>query len=76
MAPDTLRGKPGLTTLGFLFVVMIIGYEWFMSGLVKVVRGDFPSGLAEELLAKSEGVPAWYGPLPISPTSRTIPADA
>ena len=60
---DALRGKPNLTTIGFLLVMLIIGYEWFMSGLVKVVRGDFPAGLADELLAKSEGVPAWYGSL-------------
>ena len=61
--PDTPRGKPGLSMTGLLVVEMIIGYEWFISGLVKIVRGDFPSGLAEELLEKSAGVPAWYGNL-------------
>lgn len=57
---NTLRGKPSLGMIGMLVVNLIVGYEWFMSGLVKVVRGDFPSGLADELLEKSEGVPNWY----------------
>ena len=46
---------------GFLVVEMIVGYEWFVSGLVKFVRGGFPAGLAAELVEKSEGVSAWYG---------------
>ena len=58
---DDLRGKPGVGTVGLLAVTMVIGYEWFISGLVKLVRGDFPSGLAGELREKSEGVMAWYG---------------
>ena len=58
--PDTLRGKPSLATIGFLVVTMVIGYEWFISGLVKFVRGDFPSGLGAELLEKSEGAAGWY----------------
>ncbi len=58
-----LRGKPDLSLVGLLLVEMITGYEWLVSGLVKVVRGDFPSGLAAELLEKSEGVSAWYGAL-------------
>lgn len=67
---DTLRGKPSLSMIGLLLVEMIIGYEWFMSGLVKILRGDFPAGLADALLAKSEGVPAWYASLM---TSAFIP---
>lgn len=57
---DTLRGKPTLPMVGLLVVSMIMGYEWFMSGLVKVVRGDFPAGLADELREKSEGAREWY----------------
>lgn len=57
---DTLRGRPGLGTIGLLFVTMIIGYEWLVSGLTKIVRGGFPTGLADELAGKSAGVPAWY----------------
>jgi uncharacterized membrane protein YphA (DoxX/SURF4 family) len=47
--------------IGFLIVTMVIGYEWFMSGLVKFVRGDFPAGLADELLTKTAGTTDWYG---------------
>lgn len=57
---DALRGKPGMGMAGLLVVTMIIGYEWFISGLVKFVQGGFPAGLAEELLVKSQGTAAWY----------------
>ena len=52
--------RPVLSMIGLLIVEMIIGYEWLISGLVKVVRGDFPSGLATTLLEKLPKVPAWY----------------
>lgn len=61
LRPDTLRGKPTLSTSGFLVVAIVIGYEWFMSGLVKFVQGDFPAGLADELLEKAAGTATWYG---------------
>jgi len=38
----------------------VIGYEWFMSGLTKIVRGGFPSGLGDELTEKSEGAAGWF----------------
>jgi uncharacterized membrane protein YphA (DoxX/SURF4 family) len=38
-----------LPLVGFLVVVLLVGYEWFMSGLTKIVRGGFPGGLAGEL---------------------------
>lgn len=46
--------------LGLLAIQVLIGYEWLMSGLTKVVRGGFPSGLADELAEKSEGAASWY----------------
>ena len=46
--------------VGFIVVGAFIGYEWFMSGLTKIVRGGFPSGLADELREKSEGTVGWY----------------
>ena len=46
--------------LGLLVIQLIIGYEWAMSGLTKIVRGGFPSGLADELREKSEGAAGWY----------------
>lgn len=64
--PDTLRGKPSVGMTGLLVVNLVVGYEWFMSGLVKFVRGGFPTGLAAELLEKSEGAPGWYRSLMMS----------
>lgn len=47
--------------IGLLAVTMIVGYEWFVSGLAKFVRGGFPAGLAGELAETSEGAAEWYG---------------
>lgn len=59
---DTLRGKPGLSMIGLLIVEMIIGYEWFISGLTKFVHGDFPAGLAGELADKAANtLPGYAG---------------
>ena len=52
-----------LPLVGFLAVQMFIGYEWFISGQTKIVRGGFPAGLADELTEKSEGAPGWYASL-------------
>lgn len=49
-----------LALTGFVVVGLFVGYEWFMSGLTKFVRGGFPSGLSAELTEKSEGVAGWY----------------
>ena len=49
-----------LPLLGLLLVQLLVGYEWFVSGLTKIVRGGFPSGLGKELTEKSEGAPGWY----------------
>ncbi len=57
---DTLRGKPSLSMIGLLMVEMIIGYEWFISGLTKFVHGDFPSGLAGELTDKASSTLSGY----------------
>jgi uncharacterized membrane protein YphA (DoxX/SURF4 family) len=46
--------------LGLLAVEAILGYEWLMSGITKIVRGGFPGGLADELQAKSQGSASWY----------------
>ena len=39
---------------------VVLGYEWLVSGLTKVVRGGFPQGLADELRDMSQGAPGWY----------------
>lgn len=46
--------------IGLLLVQLLVGYEWLMSGLTKIVRGGFPSGLASELSDKSQGAAGWY----------------
>ena len=46
--------------IGLLAVQLLVGYEWLMSGLTKIVRGGFPSGLADELRDKSQGAAGWY----------------
>ena len=56
--PGAVQGRMGLAAL--LAIQALIGYVWLMSGLVKVVRGGFPSGMAEELREKSEGISGWY----------------
>ncbi len=55
------RAAPSISMIGLLVVEMIVGYEWLISGLVKLVRGDFPAGLAATLLEKLPKTPAWYG---------------
>lgn len=49
-----------LALKGFCVVMAFIGYEWLMSGITKLVRGGFASGLAAELTEKSEGSLTWY----------------
>jgi hypothetical protein len=56
----TPRTPNRLALVGLLLVQLLVGYEWFVSGLTKVVRGGFPGGLAGELREKSAGAPSWY----------------
>ena len=42
-----LHGRPSVALAGLLVLEIVIGYEWLISGLTKIIRGDFPSGLAE-----------------------------
>lgn len=48
-------------TAALLLVQICIGYEWLVSGLTKVVRGDFTSGLSAELHEMAHSAPPWYG---------------
>lgn len=49
-----------LAFLGLMAIQFFLGYEWLMSGLTKLVRGGFPSGLADELSGASKGSTGWY----------------
>jgi hypothetical protein len=54
-------GRDGRLALIALLVIQIgIGYEWFMSGLTKIYRGGFASGLGADLREKSLGAEGWY----------------
>jgi len=46
---------------GFLLMQILIGYEWFASGLTKLVHGDFPAGLAADLHERAKQAAPWYG---------------
>ena len=59
-ARSTTNEASRLALSGLLVVMAFVGYEWFMSGLTKIVRGGFPSGLAAELREKSQGTVGWY----------------
>lgn len=49
-----------LPLAGLLAIQILIGYEWFISGITKIVRGGFAAGLADDLRDKSQGAPGWY----------------
>lgn len=50
----------GLGLKGLLIVQIAVGYEWFMSGLTKIVRSGFPSGLAANLHDNAAAASPWY----------------
>jgi thiosulfate dehydrogenase [quinone] large subunit len=59
---DALRTheRSGAAIVALLLIQVCIGYEWLVSGLTKVVHGDFPAGLAAQLRDMSHAAPAWY----------------
>jgi len=46
--------------VGLLAVQIFLGYEWFMSGLAKVLAGDFATGLAGTLTDQSKDLSGPY----------------
>jgi len=46
---------------GFLLLQILVGYEWFASGLTKLAHGDFPAGLAADLRERAQVAAPWYG---------------
>jgi hypothetical protein len=61
-SPEDLGRVRALETavVGLLTIQLVVGYEWFVSGLTKLWRGGFATGLADELSEKSQGVTGWY----------------
>lgn len=60
MDPSKTFERSGAAVAALLLVQVCIGYEWLVSGLSKLVHGDFPSGLAAELRDMSAAAPGWY----------------
>ena len=48
-------------TAALLLVQICVGYEWLVSGLTKVVHGDFATGLGAQLHELAKSAPSWYG---------------
>jgi hypothetical protein len=56
----TTDGLGRLPLIGILLIQIFVGYEWFDSGLTKVVRGGFPTGLAADLHDRVKSASGWY----------------
>jgi thiosulfate dehydrogenase [quinone] large subunit len=57
---STGNGLGRLPLVCILLVQIFVGYEWFDSGLTKIVRGGFPSGLAADLHDRVKAAAGWY----------------
>jgi thiosulfate dehydrogenase [quinone] large subunit len=60
MDASSAHGRSSAAVVALLLVQVCIGYEWLVSGLTKIVNGDFPAGLAVELRDMSKAAPSWY----------------
>lgn len=46
--------------VGLLLIQAFLGYEWFMSGVAKVLGGDFASGLGDTLTEQTKDLTGGY----------------
>jgi uncharacterized membrane protein YphA (DoxX/SURF4 family) len=53
-------GVSRIPLIGLLLIQLFVGYEWFDSGVTKIVRGGFPGGLAANLHDRVKSAPGWY----------------
>ena len=61
MTGTTSTDRSNAAALAALLLVQLaLGYEWLVSGLTKIVHGDFPRGLAGELTDLHAQAPSWY----------------
>src|SRR5450759_1511137 len=59
--PDvTFEGSARPLLIGLLAVQVFLGYEWFMSGVAKVLGGDFAGGLAGLVTDQSKDLSGPY----------------
>ena len=56
----TCTGTRNAGTTTLLLIQVVIGYEWLVSGLTKISRGDFAAGLAAQLGDTSKDSPGWF----------------
>lgn len=54
------EGSARLLLAGLLIIQVFLGYEWFMSGLSKVLAGNFVTGIGETLATQSRDLSGWY----------------
>jgi uncharacterized membrane protein YphA (DoxX/SURF4 family) len=57
---DEHRHGAAPAIVALLLVQLCLGYEWFVSGLTKIVHGDFPGRLSAELGDVGKHAPGWY----------------
>jgi NADH dehydrogenase len=57
--PPSMKGLI-FPSVGLLIVQIIVGWEWLISGLTKIFRGGFPSGLGANLKDSSTDAWGWY----------------
>lgn len=61
---DAIRETSSMPMTAFLAFQMILGFEWFWSGIAKfIMPGGFPASLPGELGEIIENAPAWYANL-------------
>ena len=57
----TTHHERSSAAIALLLVQLVVGYEWLVSGLTKIVHGDFPSGLGAAVAEMGKGSSGWYG---------------
>jgi hypothetical protein len=59
MSPSAHHARQA-SLVGLLVIQLVVGYEWLDSGVTKIVRGGFPSGLASDLHDRVQSAAGWY----------------
>lgn len=59
--PPAFVGETRALLAGMLFVQMLLGYEWLMSGLSKLARGGFIAALQDDMAFRAASLRGWFG---------------
>lgn len=57
--PATLKGRM-FPAAAAMFMQLLVGWEWFISGATKIKNGDFPTGLAASIRMTDQDAAGWY----------------